>query len=212
MNKLITIILTVSIIAFNICMSQDYQTMTSIDSLDLKLLELEIAKAELQVTQTNFWHRIIPQLHISASLGMRDIIFVDPTNFVPYILPKDAYRLSISLSINEIFNFGKHTNAELELELLNTHNNRLKERQRINQATLVLQSVELDSLYSIARDELKLKEDILNFKTLCFEQGKIGFDEYLKSQLDVLNVRKSLIGVNKQKSEMSWKLFGGTTK
>jgi len=185
---------------------------SSIDSMDLKLLELAISKAELQVHQTNFWHRIIPQIHVSASFGMKDIIFVDPTNFVPYILPKDAYRLSISISINELLDFDKHTNAELELEQLHTRYNRLKQQQSNERSILNLQSFELDSLCAMATDELKLKKDILKFKTLCFQQGKIEFDEFLKSQLDLLSIRKSLINLNKQRTELIWKLNGGNIK
>ncbi|MBI5021784.1 MAG: hypothetical protein HZB59_10120 [Ignavibacteriales bacterium] len=192
--------------------AQSSAIISAVDSLDMKLLEIEISKADLQVRQTNFWHRIVPQIHVSASLGMKDIIFVNPTNFVPYILPKDAYRLSISISINEILDFDKHTNVELELEQLHTRYNRLKKQQSNERSILILQSIELDSLCAMAKDELKLKEDILKFKTLCFQQGKIEFDEFLKSQLDLLSVRKSLIGINKQRKELSWILYGGNIK
>lgn len=212
MKQKIILILSLLIELSSAGYAQSSAIISVVDSLELRLLEIEISKAELQVRQTNFWHRILPQIQVSASLGMKDVIFIDPNTFVPYILPKDAYRLSISISINEILDFDKHKNAELELEQLHTRYNRLKKQQSDERSILNLQSIELDSLCAMAKDELKLKEDILKFKTLCFQQGKIEFDEFLRSQLDLLSIRKSLIGINKQRREISWKLNGGNIK
>ena len=95
-----------------------------LDSLDRRRLQIEIAKAEVRVTETSFWPRIIPQVHISASFGMHDIMFVEPTTFTTYILPRDAYRLTISLSLNDLFSSSRHTQAVLELEQLRTEESR----------------------------------------------------------------------------------------
>jgi hypothetical protein len=79
------------------------------DSMALSLLEIDIGKAEEKVTSTRFWRRLIPQVHLSASFGIRDLVFVDPASFIPYLIPHDSYRLTISLSLNELFFSSQHT-------------------------------------------------------------------------------------------------------
>jgi len=182
------------------------------DSLDQRLLEVEIANAQLEVRKTNFLHRLIPQLHVSANFSMKEIIFVDPNTFVPYILPKDAYRVSISFLINEIFDSDKHLSAELNLEQLRIKYDRLKQQQTQERTISILQLIELDSLHAMAMEELNLRDEILRYKTLCFQQGKIDFDEFLKSKLDMVNVKKFLNGLDKQKAEISFKQYGGKLK
>jgi len=182
---------------------------TVLDSLDLKLLEIELAGAELEVRETNFLHRLTPQIHLSANFSMKDIIFVDPNTFVPYLLPKDAYRVSIGLSVNEIFDFDKHTRAEIGLNQLRIKNDRLKQQQNRDRSISILQLIELDSLCLIAGEEINLKNEILKYSTLCFQQGKIEFDEFLKSKLDLMIVKKSLAGLNSRRAEIFWKLYGG---
>ena len=64
------------------------QSVTIQDSLDLHLLELEIKKARLNATQSDLWHRLIPRISLSASLGVKDIFFIDPNTSLPYVLPQ----------------------------------------------------------------------------------------------------------------------------
>ena len=60
---------------------------SSLDTLELRLLEIEIREREAKVQQTSFFVRLLPQIHFSASYGIRDLMFVDPASFTPYILP-----------------------------------------------------------------------------------------------------------------------------
>ena len=78
-----------------------------IDSLQLQQIEIDIQKAEEQVSQTNFFHRLIPNMSISASYGIGNLLFIDPSSTATYIMPKDAYRLSLNLSHQRIILFFK---------------------------------------------------------------------------------------------------------
>jgi len=88
------------------------------DTLRLKLLEIEMEKVRERSRNTGFWHRIIPKLSCSAGFGISDLIFVDPAYTTAALFPKDAYRFTLSMSLNEIIDASKHSEAELELEKL----------------------------------------------------------------------------------------------
>ena len=162
------------------------------DSLQLRLLEIEIAKAQIQVSQTNLWHRLIPQFHFSGSLALKDIFFVDPSSFIPYIVPRDAYRLTATVSVTDILDGSKHSRAELDLEKLRVEFERLKQQQARQRSNLRRRRAELNDLFTMLREELKMKEDVVKFNDLRFQQGNIDYDALVRSRLDVLNVRKNI--------------------
>ena len=105
-------------------------TVGPLDSLRFQAFEIEIEQAQLEVMETDFLHRMIPQMHFSASMGFKDLFFADPSNNVLSVLPKDAYRLSLTLPINEVFGFSKHRWAELKLFRLQLEYARIRQQQR----------------------------------------------------------------------------------
>jgi outer membrane protein TolC len=176
------------------------QSMDSVclDYSRIKLLDAEIKKAQLHVTQTSFWYRLIPNISFSANFGVKDIIFMDPNTFVQYYLPKDAYRFSINISINEIFNFSKYTEAILNLEKCKTQFSQAKLEYTQNLRKIQSRISATKELLTFATEELEMKEDILRYNTLRFEQGKIDYDVYISSKLDVLIVRINLLRLNQE--------------
>ena len=110
-----------------------------IDSLQLQQIEIDIQKAEEQVSQTNFFHRLIPNMSISASYGIGNLLFVDPSSTATYVMPKDAYRLSLNLSISELFFSSKHSDAILQLSRLQTEYQHMKYLQEATQIALRLE-------------------------------------------------------------------------
>ena len=178
------------------------QSVTIQDSLDLHLLELEIDKTRLSATQSNIWHRLIPRVSLSASLGVRDIFFIDPNTSLPYVLPRDVYRLTLTLSLSEVFNRSDHALAELQLEQLQTRFARLKDHQHTTRQLLRQKLLSLDTETRLLRDQIRMSEDIIRFRQLLFEQGKLHYDVLIRSQLDLLDARKSLNRLNVQQAEL----------
>jgi len=186
-------------------------TISQFDSLQLKLFDIEIARTQLDVTTTNFWHRLFPQIHVSASFGVKDIMFIDPNNYVPYVLPKDAYRLTLSISLSNIFDFTKNSKAKLELEKLETQLQTIKIRQTKLHALLSNQLSTLNELTTMLLEEMKMKEDIVKFNEMRFKQGKIEYDAMINSKLELLAIKKNLLYLNQQKLTIKSKLsIGGT--
>jgi len=177
-----------------------------LDSLDIRLLQIEIAKAEVRVTETSFWPRIIPQVHISASFGMHDIVFVEPTTFTTYILPRDAYRLTISLSLNDVFSSSRHTQAVLELEQLRTEESRLTTKQLQSRKSLEQQLLALRDQADLLEKELSFIKELLRFDELRFQQGKIEFDALIRSKLELSAAIRSLLQIRHDEALIKLKL------
>ncbi len=183
-----------------------------LDSLRLRALRIEIEQSHLQVSETNLLHRLMPQIHLSTTFGIRDIVFIDPSNTVPYVLPKDAYRLSISLSLSEVFDFSKHRAAELRLDRLEIDYARIQQQQVESRSKAQREFSELIGLLALLADEVKMKEDVLKFNDLRFQQGKIEYDALIRSKLDVLNVKKTIHQLTQQIDEIRFKLHGGVQR
>jgi hypothetical protein len=183
--------------------------LSSIDSLELAMLDIDIQKAEERVRETSFWKRIIPQVHISGSFGVRDVVFIDPTTFTPYILPRDAYRLTISLSLNEAFNFSKHSLAEFELARLSTERAHRLQRQAQLRNSFEQQLIALQEQLGILQEEMSIVQDLLRFNQMRFEQGEIEFDSLMRTKLELLNTQKAIQRIHHQQSELRLKLSQG---
>lgn len=180
-----------------------------IDSLELVLLDIEIQKAEERASETTFWKRIIPQVHVSASFGVRDVVFIDPTTFTPFILPRDAYRVTVSLSLNEILNFSKHSVAELELEKLLIERSYRILRKTHWRKSLEQQLIAVQQQFESLQEEMSIVQELLRFNQLRFEQGKIEFDTLMRTKLELLSVQKAIQRIQHQKSELQLKLSQG---
>ena len=180
-----------------------------IDSLDIRLLQIEIAKVEVRTSETGFWSRIIPQVHISASFGMHDIMFVDPTTFTTYILPRDAYRLSVSLSLSELFSSSKHTQAVLELEQLRAEESRLTIKQLQSHKSLEQQLIALQDQAGLLEKEMSLIKELLHFNELRFQQGKIEFDALIHSKLELNSAMRSIMHIHQQEVLIRQRLLSG---
>lgn len=190
--------------------SRDPQVATlDLDSLELSLLDIEIQKAEERVKETSFWKRIIPQIHASGSFGVREIVFIDPATFTPYILPRDAYRLTISLSLSEVLNFSKHSLTELELGKLSTERTYRTLRKAQLRKSIEQQLTVLQEQLGILREEVGIVQELLRFNQLRFEQGKIEFDTLLRTKLELLNTQKAVQRIQHQQSELRLKLSQG---
>jgi hypothetical protein len=156
------------------------------------LLDIEIEKARVQADQTDFWHRLIPEVRFAASIGVRDVVFIDPSAYVPYVWPTDAYRISGSISLSDLFNTNKHTLANLELQKLRARRLLLLERSRKTTTILAAKKRALQSELSLTEEEIGLLRRLAQYTDLLFQQGETKYDALVRSQLQLLNARKTL--------------------
>jgi hypothetical protein len=163
------------------------------DSLQLQLSSLDVEKAEAMVCKTDFWHRLIPRITFSASLGMKDIVFLDTQSSAPYIFPRDAYRLTMSFSLSEIMNRSDHELAMIEKERRSAEHSILLLRQKSQRQNLLRRASALREEISMAEEESHLQERILAYNRILFERGEIKFDALARSELQCLLAKEKLI-------------------
>jgi hypothetical protein len=166
--------------------------------LQLKLLGLGIEEAQVEETQTDFWHRLVPQVHFSASLGGKDILFPDPPSGLAYTLPRDAWRIFLTLSVSDLFDASRHRAAALKVERAKTEYDRAVCLGAETRKTVRGRFDELNHDFSLHMDELVAAEDLIRFNELRFQQGKIGYDVLLRSKLEILALRQAILGLTRQ--------------
>ncbi|MBI5472607.1 MAG: hypothetical protein HY961_09705 [Ignavibacteriae bacterium] len=149
------------------------------------------------MSETNVWHRLIPEVRISANVGVQQLVFIDPTTFTPYTLPEDSYRLTLSLSLLSIFNMTEHENAILALESLKAQYLLLQTQQRLDRQLRDLKLASLATEQHLVEEELRLTTEILRYTQLLFDQSKTDFDNLTKAKLQVIQVQKSLNAIER---------------
>jgi outer membrane protein TolC len=177
-----------------------------IDSLQLHQLEIDIQKAEEQAGQTNFFHRLIPNISISASYGIGNLLFVDPSSTATYIMPKDAYRLSLNLSFSELFFSSKHSDAILQLSRLQTEYQHMKYLQEATQIALRLELQDIGEKLKSLEKQLSMIEDLIHFNELRFEQGKIEYDALVRTKIELLSLQTNINNIKHQQAQLLLKL------
>ena len=173
-----------------------------IDSLELHQLEIDIQKAEEQASQTNFFHRLIPQISISTSYGIGNLLFIDPSSTTTYIMPKDAYRLSLNLSISELLFSSKHSDAILQLSRLQTEYQHMKYLQEANQIALRLELQSIDEKLITFESKIPMIQDLIRFNEIRFEQGKIEYDALLRTKLELLSLQSDINTLKHQRAQL----------
>ncbi len=161
----------------------------SLDSLELHGLHLRVAEAEDRVHATDFLHRLIPRITFAASFGLRDLLFVDSSDRVPFVIPSDLYRLTVSLSLSDMLSSHEHEAAILEREkrLLDLRSARI--RQSVEHRARGERERSLRGELALLEDELEVLSGIHRFQTILFEEGKIQYDALARSELQVIEAR-----------------------
>jgi len=177
-----------------------------IDSLELRKLGIEIQRAEERVSQTNFFHRLIPNISISASYGIGNLLFIDPTSTTTFIVPEDAYRLSLGFSISDLLFSSKHSEAILQLTKLQTEYNHMKYLQEATQIALRLELNNINYMLQSLGKQLSMIKDIIHFNELRFEQGKIEYDAMIRAKLEMLSLQSNINALEHQQSQLLLKL------
>jgi len=171
------------------------------DSTSLILLRLDLARAQVEQTSTNFWHRLIPKVTVSASFGMHGLLAVDPVT--SELIPRDAYRVTLSLGLSDLLDGTRHETAQIEAHAL-----KVRYWAAVRQITRKYEVLS-NSLDLLRRERALLEEEestlteILHFNEMLFQQGKIDFDALARSKLQLLNVRKSIIQLEHRRIDLT---------
>jgi outer membrane protein TolC len=161
------------------------------DSAEIRLAEVRVAEAAIALDESSWWRRCLPRVNLSASFGMSEVLFLDPA--APSILPRDTYRLTLSLPIHELLDFNRERQARLKLE----ESRLLLAQIRLRKAADQMQSEDRTSAtkaeLTLLREEDELVRRLVRYYEVQFEQGEIRFDTLLRARLQLLNTRMRIL-------------------
>ena len=164
-----------------------------LDSLDLQILATRVEQALVKVSQNSLVRRLIPRIYATASFGVKDVVFLDPLTADPYLLPHDAFRLTISLPITEIFDFTKQQQARLELQRLKTEYKRARIAQLKRRDGLAEKMARLNRQLKLLEKEEPIRARLVNYFELLFHQGKTDYDTLVHARLQLLSLKRSIL-------------------
>ena len=168
--------------------AQSQLTSAAIDSavtgsLEIKLLELDADLADIEVTQTNFLHTLIPRVSVSARIGQRSVLFLDPTH--PWSFPSDAFSAVISLDLDRILNSVPHQQAAVRAEQSKVILRKRSVELRQEMLSLITQVAIIDSMISSLQLKCQYRTKLLEAAELKYNAAKISFEELVRAKLDL---------------------------
>ena len=163
------------------------------DSLEIVLAEIQVRQSTLVLSESSIWSRLVPRITLSAGFGMSDVAFIDPLSSTTSVLPRDSYRLTLSLSLNDILDFGRKASARVGLDESITRLKQLHSRQAAARSAEHRRMTALIDEIRSLRDELVLVQQLVRYYELQFEQGEIRFDTLLRARLQLLNTKSSVL-------------------
>jgi hypothetical protein len=157
------------------------------DSLRLELLRLAVREAEIDSARTSFWRRLLPRVEAGAGLSAGGVAFAETG--APLLLPRDSYRLSVSVPLSGILDGTPHEKALIQLDRARTEfllaAVGMEESGRRRRARLAIE----DSVRALRAEELCLREELVRYQELLFRQGAAGFDALTRARLALLAAR-----------------------
>ena len=156
----------------------------ALDSLSLRLIDIAIDGARLEMSQSDLPHRLMPSVALTGSVGTQ-AVFTDELGY-GIASPRLACRLTVTIALGEILNPSRYNRAALDLARLECGRKiaraRILQRDTANARRLHLLRAEL----TVAGETLGLKERMLAYCRLRFEQGAGSYAELSRAQIDCL--------------------------
>ena len=153
------------------------------NSLEIKLLELNADLADIEVTQTNFLHTLIPRVSVSARVGQSSVLFLDPTH--PWSFPSDAVSAVVSLDIDRILNSVPHQQALVKAQQSKVILQKRSAELRQEVLSLVTQAAIVDSMISSLQLKREYRTKLLEADELKYNAAKISFEMLVRGKLDL---------------------------
>lgn len=171
---------------------------TSLDSLEIATALLEVKRADIDVSATSVVQRLMPRVTLSASFGVGEVMFRDPSTDALTVLPRDSYRLTFSLGLDQLLRAPDHDRALVRLKAAEIDLARIRtqasQRQYIRETDETARRQEL----ALLADELNLVRQLVAYNEILFAEGKIEFDTLARVKLQLLNLSRVIAQVTRR--------------
>jgi len=153
---------------------------------------LDVERAGIDVSASSFIQRLIPRVTLSASFGVGEVVFRDPSTDALTVLPRDSYRLTLSLGLDQLLRAPDHDRALIRLRSAGLELARI--RAQVSQRRYVRNMGETAAQreLSILTEELSLVEQLVAYNEMLFAEGKIEFDVLARAKLQLLNLSRAI--------------------
>jgi outer membrane protein TolC len=174
------------------------------NNFELRRLEAEARLAETEVDQTSFWYRLLPRVSVTAHVGQRSILFVDPTH--PWSIPSDAMSAAFTFDIDKIVNSIPHkqalTRAKMTKIQLEKRKSEIIQELSVTKAQLVI----IDSLIVVLGMKRDYKQKLVELNELRYESNKSGFEDLAKARLDLADTEIEVLTQVQRREDLRAKL------
>ena len=157
------------------------------DSAARRLAAIEVAKADLEVSASSFWRRLVPSVTIGGTLGIRDLMFPETGGVV--VFPKDSYRITATLSLSGLLDGSKHALALLAREEAEARRARLILNQDAARAELRRKAVRIRAELTALEEELVVWRSLAAYQEILFTQGRADFHAVARTRVDGIHLR-----------------------
>ena len=142
--------------------------------------------------------RLLPRVTVSASFGIGEVIFRDPSTDAITVLPRDSYRLTFSLGLDQLLSSPDHGRALVRLREAELEAARI--RAQVSQRRHARQMHETATRQELAllADELVLVQQLVAYNDMLFAQGKTEFDVLARAKLQLLNLSRVIAQVSQR--------------
>jgi hypothetical protein len=173
-----------------------------LDSLGLERIELDIGQAKERVLETDFWHRLLPRVTLSAGFaGGGDLLILNPEDRASPQILRSSYRVSFSLPLSDVFSDNEHQAALLDLKKLCLAWVELQIRQEEAHRIAREQLSALTEQRIILGEQLTLLDHIARFKQMQFDRGKLDYDALIRARMDLLSMQLRISALDHQSLE-----------
>jgi len=174
------------------------------NNFELKRLEAEARLAESEADQTSFWYRLLPRVSVTAHVGQRSILFVDPTN--PWSIPSDAMSAAFTFDIDKILNSIPHEQALIRADMARTQLEKRKS-EIIQEISLTkAQLVIIDSLVVVLGMKRDYRQKLVELNEVKYESNKSGFEDLARARLDLADIEVEMLTQAQRREDLRAKL------
>lgn len=171
----------------------------SLDSCALARIELDIVRARERARRTDFWHRLLPRVNLSAGFaGGGDLLFLNPEERDSPQILRNSFRISFSLSLSDVLSDAEQQGALLDLKKLCLARAELQIRREEADRIASAQRFALTEQRAILSEQLMLLDHIARFRQMQFDRGKLEFDTLIRARMDLLSMRLRISALDHQ--------------
>ena len=173
-------------------------------NFELLRLNAEAQLAETEAEQNSFWYRLLPRVSVTAHVGQRSILFIDPTH--PWSIPSDAMSAAFTFDIDKILNSIPHEQALIRADMAKIQLQKRKDEIIQEISADRMQLAIIDSLIAVLGTKRDYRQKLVELNKLKYESNKSGFEDLARARLDLSDTEIEILTQTQKREDLRAKL------